>query len=198
MELQVFANAPIEKGKELGDNDGISDESSGSRFYSLRGRFAPTPKSRSNQQDQIEEKEARKEDSKSVGKGSIQQVKDIIQYKEVVANERERITCVRFYMPSCRACKATELSFRRLAAMHAPHGAKFVEVPVTRDNAYLHQGLGVPSYPFAHIYHPYVGLVEEMRINKRNFANFSQALDCYIAGQCDVDYDRNGENAFSP
>ena len=30
---------------------------------------------------------------------------------------------------------------------------KFVEVPLTKENAYLHDGLGVPSLPFAQLNH---------------------------------------------
>ena len=43
-------------------------------------------------------------------------------------------------------------------------GALFVDVPVTPANANLHQGLGVPSLPYGHIYQPGLGLVEELII----------------------------------
>jgi hypothetical protein len=59
---------------------------------------------------------------------------------------------------------------------------KFVEVPLTKENAYLHEGLGVPSLPFAHIYDPSVGLVEERKINKIFFTEFKDALKNYADG----------------
>ena len=44
----------------------------------------------------------------------------------------------------------------------------FLGVPITNKNIDLHQGLGVPSAPFGHIYHPDAGFVEELPICKRN------------------------------
>jgi hypothetical protein len=56
----------------------------------------------------------------------------------------------------------------------------FVDVPVTNENANLHQGLGVPSLPFGHIYHPAAGLVEELRLTRKLFPEFAQALHCLL------------------
>jgi thiol-disulfide isomerase/thioredoxin len=66
---------------------------------------------------------------------------------------------------------------------------RFMECPVTKDNAILHQGLGVPSLPYGHIYHSKVGLVEEMKLNKNVFTNFESTLASYVNGYCTVTYD---------
>jgi len=116
-------------------------------------------------------------------KNSITQVIDIQGYKDVVVDEPDRMVVVRFYAPWCRSCKAVEPKFRQLANRYSPE-VKFVEVPLTKENAYLHEGLGVPSVPFGHIYHPDVGLVEEMKMNKRDFKEFKKVFENYIDGHC--------------
>ena len=76
---------------------------------------------------------------------------------------------------------------------------KFVEVPLTRENSYLHEGLGIKTLPFAHIYEPCVGLVEEKKISKLFFRDFKTCLKTYVDGQCSVTYDELGElNSFNP
>jgi len=131
----------------------------------------------------------------------LQQVETLEDYKRVVADERNRMVCVRFYAPWCRACKAAAPAFMQLAADYNHHpngdgdggnanvGVKFVEVPLKQSNAFLHQGLGIPSLPYAHLYHPQVGLVEERKLNKKVFGTFRNILKSYVDGQCPVKYD---------
>lgn len=115
-------------------------------------------------------------------------VETLQDYKRIVVDEPHRIVCVRFYAPWCRACRAVQAPFRRLASLHS--SVKFIEVPLTPETAFLHQGLGVPSLPFAHIYHPDAGLVEEQSINKKMFAAFTKTLQTYIDGQCAIDWEK--------
>jgi thiol:disulfide interchange protein len=110
----------------------------------------------------------------------ILQVSNIHKFKDEVVDVADRMVCVRFYAPWCRACRAIENRFRQLS-LEFPE-IKFVEVPLTKENAYLHEGLGVPSLPFAHIYDPSVGLVEERKINKIFFTEFKDALKNYADG----------------
>jgi hypothetical protein len=63
---------------------------------------------------------------------------------------------------------------------------KFVDVPVTNDNGNLHQGLGVPSLPYGHIYHPSAGLVEELKLTRKFFPEYEQSLHSYYTGSCDL------------
>lgn len=62
----------------------------------------------------------------------------------------------------------------------------FVEVPVTEENAALHQGLGVPSLPYAHIYHPQAGLVEELKISRKHLSDFANKLQTFVSGNCEL------------
>ena len=57
---------------------------------------------------------------------------------------------------------------------------KFVEVPVNEKTKELLIGLGVTRLPFAHIYHPSDGLVEELPISVKNFEPFKQTLLGYV------------------
>lgn len=64
--------------------------------------------------------------------------------------------------------------FYRLANQHKD--IIFLDIPVTNHNVNLHQGLGVPSLPYAHIYDPKHGLVEEVRLTKQLIPEFTQKL----------------------
>jgi thiol-disulfide isomerase/thioredoxin len=143
-------------------------------------------------------------------------------YKRIVADESNRMTVVRFAAPWCRACQAVQPHYVHLARQYAqneqnqqqPQPAlapnigtiqgsppprmlvQFVECPVRKDTAVLHQGLGVPSVPFGHIYHPAVGLVEEVKLNKKNFATFKRLLETYVQGYCLVNYATDEQGQF--
>jgi thiol-disulfide isomerase/thioredoxin len=121
------------------------------------------------------------------------EVTTLQQYKQVVAEERERLVCVRFYAPWCRACKAVARPFARLSKLYP--NVKLVQVPTTKDNALLHQGLGVPSLPYVHLYHPEAGLVEERKISKEHFDEFkNEILKSYVDGSCPVEYDDDDDD----
>jgi len=112
-------------------------------------------------------------------------VRTLEEYKRLFEGEgRERIVCVRFFATWCRACKAIQPLFYRMALKFSD--VLFVEVPVTDSNSLLHQGLGVPSLPFGHIYVPGGGLVEEHRITRPHFAQFAHKLQSYILGSCEL------------
>mmetsp|Transcript_27518 Transcript_27518/g.63825 ORF Transcript_27518/g.63825 Transcript_27518/m.63825 type:complete len:240 (+) Transcript_27518:84-803(+) len=127
--------------------------------------------------------------SKAIGKNlakkpSIPEVKTLLDFKEAVPEAEEELVVVMFYGPWCKACKAVTPYFRRLARDLSEEDVKFVRVPVTRDNALLHQGLGVPSVPFVHIYHKEAGLVEELKMKKKDFETFSNILQTYLDRKC--------------
>lgn len=115
-------------------------------------------------------------------KPAIVRVETLAAFKKEVADEKSRMVAVKFFSPTCRACKAMSQSFKALAAKYPD--IKFVEVPLTQDNAVLHQGLGVPSVPFGHLYHPEAGLVEEGSINRKRIGDFEHKLQTYLSGSC--------------
>mmetsp|Transcript_13171 Transcript_13171/g.19374 ORF Transcript_13171/g.19374 Transcript_13171/m.19374 type:complete len:218 (+) Transcript_13171:203-856(+) len=118
----------------------------------------------------------------------ITEVTNLQDYKREVVDCEEKIVVVKFYAPWCRSCKSMEPLFKRMAnSLSSDTSIKFVQVSVTADNAMLHQGLGVPSVPFGHIYHKDVGLVEELTLKKKEFRNFEKILDTYVEGSCDIE-----------
>ncbi len=121
---------------------------------------------------------------------TVQLVDTLEDYKRIVVDERDHIVVVRFFAPWCKSCKAAMPLFKKMAWDHSPT-VKFVEVPLTKETAYIHEGLGVPSVPFGHIYHPDVGLVEEMKINKKVFRDFRESLENYLRGRCDLPEEEN-------
>lgn len=68
--------------------------------------------------------------------------------------------------------------FYHLANKHSD--VVFVDVPVTPENANLHQGLGVQSLPYGHIYDPKNGLVEELSVTKKSMPEFEEKLRSYL------------------
>lgn len=118
-----------------------------------------------------------------------QRIETIEEYKSEVI-DAEQIVAVRFYSPVCKSCQAAEKYFLKLCREN-PH-VKFVELPTSKDNGYLHEGLGVKTFPFGHIYHPEAGLVEELKINKKVFGEFERVLQYYVDGQGEVDYSEEG------
>lgn len=125
---------------------------------------------------------------------AVETVDTLEDYKRAVVDVDDALVVVRFFAPWCKSCKAAHPLFKKMVSDHAASAVKFVEVPLTRETAYIHEGLGVPSVPFGHIYHPEAGLVEERKINKRVFKEFREALDSYVVGSCDLPPDEDGED----
>mmetsp|Transcript_14098 Transcript_14098/g.30714 ORF Transcript_14098/g.30714 Transcript_14098/m.30714 type:complete len:263 (+) Transcript_14098:321-1109(+) len=114
----------------------------------------------------------------------LREVSTVPEFEQVVLGETERITVVRFYQPSCRSCKAATPLFDAIAKKHP--NLNWVEVPVTRKNADLHEPLGLTTVPFGHIYVPQVGLVEELKLGRPKMAEFEEILDAYVQGQTEL------------
>jgi len=158
--VHALASPPAEEEKHKKKTDETSDD-----WTPTRGGFLPNLAKRRNK--------------------VITDVLTMEDYKTVVVDEQETMVVVRFFAPWCRACKAVEPLYEKLAREYAP-SVKFVQVPLTKQNAFLHNGLGVPSLPYGHVYDPSVGLVEEMSMNKRTFHEFRHTLETYIDGSCDL------------
>ena len=173
--LQFLADAEKEEAKNRRQDGESSDSWENSWIPTSNGGFLPKFRGKR-------------------GKNAVQEVTSMEGYKTVVADEEEKLVVVRFYAPWCRACKAIASHYRQLPKMYPD--VKFVEVPLTKDTGMLHQGLGVPSLPFGHIYHPDVGLVEERRISRKHFQEFrDQILQSYVDGYCPVQYNEDGTNS---
>lgn len=115
---------------------------------------------------------------------NLKLVHTLEEYKEVLDEHKDKMVVVRFFATWCKACKAIQPSYYRMASLY-PH-IIFLEVPVTNDNVNLHQGLEVPSLPYGHIYYPNAGLVEEMKISKKYFHNLVKCVRWYDVGECEL------------
>lgn len=135
--------------------------------------------------DQKRARRSFKRNIKKRGPPNFQIIDTLEDYKKVVGGNKDKLIVVRFYAPWCKACKAIAPSYHRLA-LTFPH-VSFIDVPATPSNANLHQGLGVPSLPYGHIYHPSGGLVEELKMSRKYFTNFAETLQTYIDGQCEIE-----------
>jgi len=111
---------------------------------------------------------------------NLVQVETLEEYKEVVSSNS--LVVVRFYAPWCRACKAIQPIFYKMA--HQFPSVTFVDVACTDKNANLHTGLKVPSLPFCHIYQN--GLVEESKLQRKEFPQLARKLQSYLQGRCDL------------
>ena len=195
--LHVVADPPMKddkqkkSGKQNDGDDWILAEKGGF-FPNLRSRYGLGI---GRMRQKSENRREQKYTSLSTSVPSkIVEVVDIHQYKTEVADVQDQLVCVRFYAPWCKSCKAIEAPFRRMPQLFAGYPVKFVECPVTKDNAYLYKGLGVPLLPFGHIYHPQAGLVEERRISKHAFEEFKKVLWTYAQGECPVTFDDEGNS----
>ena len=184
--IAIPAEQEDEKKKRRRNSDDDYSNDDNKDWTVTKGGFIPNIlQRRKSKQQQTQQS---KPDSK------IHFVDNIYDYKDVVVNEKERMVVVRFFASWCRSCKATKPLFSKLVHKYSKSNVKFVEVPLTKETAYLQEGLGVPSVPFAHIYHPEVGLVEEMKISKPHFSKFRQELNSYVLGSCNIeDNDRKTE-----
>lgn len=116
----------------------------------------------------------------------VKEVQTLKEYKKVVVEQGNgSFVVVWFYTHWCKACKATGPGYFALAKHHPE--MKFLKVPVTKDNATLHQGLGVPKVPYVHLYHPNGLLVEEQKLTRKLLPGFHKMLRDYQNGQCSLE-----------
>mmetsp|Transcript_28478 Transcript_28478/g.33760 ORF Transcript_28478/g.33760 Transcript_28478/m.33760 type:complete len:308 (+) Transcript_28478:171-1094(+) len=190
------------------DDDNNNDEignGGGDEWTPMNGGFLPNILRRrrkttvatttTNKETPSTTKEAKKKKSKqTITIPNVTMIDNIMDYKSIVVDEEKAIVVVRFFASWCRSCRASEPLFKNMVSRYSPSSAssdgerpvKFVMVQLTKDTAYLQEGLGVPSIPYAHVYHPEGGLVEESKFSKGYYADFTRVLESYIAGSCDL------------
>mmetsp|Transcript_28112 Transcript_28112/g.68466 ORF Transcript_28112/g.68466 Transcript_28112/m.68466 type:complete len:272 (+) Transcript_28112:284-1099(+) len=115
---------------------------------------------------------------------NVHEVETLDDFKALLSSCHNKLVVVRFYAPWCRACKAIQPIFYKLAHQF-PH-VVFVDVPCHDKNTNLHAGLGVPSLPYGHVYHPTSGLVEETKLSRKQFPQLARKLQSYVQERCDL------------
>lgn len=134
-------------------------------------------------------------------KDLIQHVDTMDEFNSVVLqrnDDDDSIVVVRFHSPYCKACQATHVAYDRLVQRNAKKNVKFVDVSLTDKNGDIREKLGIEGVPFAHIYVPDNGLVEELPMSRRHMAKFKKTLGWYVKGECDVpdDFFENPHQPF--
>ena len=107
---------------------------------------------------------------------NVRHVESLSDYKSIIAKSGDKTVVVRFYAKWCKTCKSLAPAYYKLARLNP--GATFLDVPVLETNASLHQGLGIPSVPYAYIYYKGV-LVEEMKMSRQRFPTFVSKVKMY-------------------
>ncbi|KAL7484836.1 hypothetical protein ACHAW6_010456 [Cyclotella cf. meneghiniana] len=99
------------------------------------------------------------------------------EYFNVIEEGRrsKRTVVVKFHATWCKKCQSLRPVFLKMATSNPE--MIFLDVPVTESNANLHKGLGIESVPFAHVYHPERGLVEETKLSRETFSDFTELVE---------------------
>lgn len=77
-------------------------------------------------------------------------------------------------------------SYFKLAQEIDESNVKFVDCPMSSMSSEVHKELGIRTIPFAHVYHPEAGLVEQRRVPRKQLRNLEKVVQSYIGGACDV------------
>mmetsp|Transcript_27854 Transcript_27854/g.41052 ORF Transcript_27854/g.41052 Transcript_27854/m.41052 type:complete len:227 (-) Transcript_27854:8-688(-) len=120
------------------------------------------------------------------------------EFQEEVLDEKEKLVVVRFFAPWCRACKAIApyySKFTKDTTKAHTDNVKFVDCPLTAVTGEVHQTLGVNTIPFAHVYHPIAGLVEERRLARKHYMGFERTAKSYLKGECEL---KDGNASIDP
>merc|ERR1712151_1194270 len=118
---------------------------------------------------------------------AVKVVHTLDEFKKLLKNEgKDNIIIVRFLANWCKACKSTTPYYYSMANRHNNESNNnkicFVDVPITDKNVDLHQGLGIPSIPYGHIYIPY-----------KNH-KVQTLLNWYTQGYCNLKIESGGDN----
>ena len=104
----------------------------------------------------------------------VQVVEDINEFNELIRDEQQDHIAVMFHAPFCKACQAALPHFQRLARKYSD--VKFISVPLTESNSKFLKALGIPKFPFGHLYDPEKGLVEELPMLRKLVPKFEERL----------------------
>jgi len=104
-----------------------------------------------------------------------------------------KLTVFQFSSPTCQACAHAAPRFDRMAKTH--EDLNFVYLQVSgRNRDFVVRELGIPSLPYAGLFHPEHGMVETASVKSAAlFRHFAATVETYRTNECAVAYDRNEE-----
>lgn len=118
---------------------------------------------------------------------NIKEVNSREALKAAVLEDSDRLTVVRFYAPYCQSCKRTEPQWRQFAKRNPSVQCIQVAYTKERSNRQLVHSLGVPSFPYMHVYNPNAGgLMEEGSLNVKFAKDMFKKVESYVDGGCDL------------
>lgn len=148
---------------------------------------ATTPAFNSKVRNILQDTVKPKTTKKNKGLSNLRTVNSKDELRSAVLEDEDRLTVVRFHAPYCQACKRMEPLMHKFAKRNPD--IQFIDVPYTKDksNRQLVHSLGVPTFPYMHVYHPAsLGLLEEHSVNQKYWKDFSSIIESYQDGGCDV------------
>ena len=147
-------------------------------------------------QDTVKTKTKKQNENK--GLSNLKTVNSKNELRSAVLEDENRLTVVRFHAPYCQSCKRMEPLMHQFAKRNPD--IQFIDVPYTKDksNRQLVHSLGVPSFPYCHVYHPAsLGLLEEHSVNQKYWKDFSSIIESYQDGGCDLSPHPDEDGVFS-
>lgn len=129
---------------------------------------------------------------------NIKTVSSKDELKAAVLEVEDRLTVVRFHAPYCKSCKRVEPLMHSFARRNPD--IQFIDVAYTKDrsNRNLVHSLGVPSFPYFHLYHPAsLGLLEEHSMNAKHFKDIVKVIESYQDEGCDLPPHPNGDGIYA-
>lgn len=118
------------------------------------------------------------------------------QLKNALNFNKDRVVVVRFFSHQCKSCAAVTPKLNRLARLNPK--ARFIDIPITKDNPDVQKEMNIYAVPFGHIYYPTTGLVEEVKMSKTHWSDFEDIFYSYMNHACDVTgLDNNYSNPLS-
>jgi len=143
-------------------------------------------------------KPAEKKTTKPSGLPNMMSVNSKEDLKKAVLEDENRLTVVRFHAPYCQSCKRMEPMLHNFARRNPD--IQFIDVAYTKEesNREVIHSLGVPSFPYCHVYHPAsAGLLEEHSVNQKYFKDVASRIESYLDGGCDLPPTPNEDGIYA-
>lgn len=147
----VFLNVESFVPKVVSPGFGVSETSSGTRFYSTSSTTNDNQPNTNN-----DEESPSSAASSSLGSASvvprIQNLKSLDEFLNYIDSApQDSLAVVKFYAKSCPLCKKIELKYKKMARFYQTAPIQFAEMEKTAHPG-LFVTLGVETYPYIQIY----------------------------------------------
>ena len=138
----------------------------------------------------------------------ITSLHSLSDYQRHVLNEPHKLVLTRFHAPWCKVCQTTTVAFERMASKLSKidscsndnstgKGIKFLSVNLdgrdeTCEKNQLKELLNIEVVPQGILFHPSVGVIGKVTLNRSNLSELKKRLERYL----EDDVDLNGKKEF--